>query len=81
MKMKTSATEQHDDHIWLTVRGEGWAVHRIENETTFILWRGYAPDLEYEWVVWPKWWWKRYVKAAVRMLAIAGEAGRGERLP
>ena len=39
---------QHDDHIWLTVLGEAWAIRAIEpDRETFHLWRGYEPDLEY----------------------------------
>ena len=37
---------QHDDHIWLTVDGEAWAIYRIRWPIIF-LWRGYAPNLEY----------------------------------
>ena len=47
--------EQHDDHIWMTVHGEGWAIRSIERfaieggreAMVFFLWRGYAPLLQY----------------------------------
>lgn len=42
-------SEQHDDHIWLTVLNEPWAIQCIERAPDgmiFHLWRGYAPDLE-----------------------------------
>jgi hypothetical protein len=44
--------EQHDNHIWLTVHGEGWAIRGIERGGSgtiylFHLWRGYAPLLQY----------------------------------
>ena len=39
-------SEQHDDHIWLTVDGEAWAIRYIDRP--FIgLWRGYWPNLGY----------------------------------
>lgn len=37
---------QHDDHIWLTIDGEGWAIYRIDGPL-FTLWRGFAPELEF----------------------------------
>jgi hypothetical protein len=37
---------QHDDHIWLTVNGEAWAIAAI-NRPFIMLWRGYLPDLEF----------------------------------
>jgi hypothetical protein len=39
-------SEQHDDHIWLTVNGEAWAIYAMDWPTIF-LWRGYAPNLEF----------------------------------
>jgi hypothetical protein len=62
---------QHDDHIWLTVRGEGWAIRAIEREhdsMIFHLWRGYEPDLEYLVVEMSKPNWPAYCEAASRML-------------
>jgi hypothetical protein len=46
----TTDPPQHDDHIWFTVHGEGWAIRRIErvgDETVVSLWRGYYPELEF----------------------------------
>lgn len=37
---------QHDDHIWLTVYGEAWAI-RAMSWPYILLWRGYEPDLEF----------------------------------
>lgn len=37
---------QHDDHIWLTVEGEAWAIESM-NWPVIMLWRGYEPDLEF----------------------------------
>lgn len=39
-------SDQHDDHIWLTVCGEAWAIQALEWPIVF-LWRGYEPNLEY----------------------------------
>jgi hypothetical protein len=39
-------SEQHDDHIWLTVDGEAWAIKRV-SWPLIQLWRGYEPELEY----------------------------------
>lgn len=41
-----SETLQHDDHIWLTVGGDAWAIQSIHGPL-IMLWRGYAPHLEY----------------------------------
>ena len=38
--------EQHDDHIWLTVNGEAWAICAMAWPIIF-LWRGYEPDIEW----------------------------------
>ena len=38
--------EQHDDHIWLTVDGENWAIYFMEWPYIW-LWRGYEPKLEF----------------------------------
>jgi hypothetical protein len=44
---------QHDDHIWVTVRGEAWAIERIlryyPDVMVFHLRRGYEPNLEFSW--------------------------------
>lgn len=39
-------SQQHDDHIWLTVSGSAWAIKAIRWPTIY-LWRGYEPKLEY----------------------------------
>jgi hypothetical protein len=65
------SSEQHDDHIWLTVRGQGWAILGIErrNKTIiFRLWRGYAPSLEFSSVQMFDPDWEPYCEAAVDML-------------
>jgi hypothetical protein len=41
-----TCTEQHDDHIWLTLFGTAWAIQAIEWPVIYF-WRGYAPNLEY----------------------------------
>jgi hypothetical protein len=38
--------EQHDDHIWLTVGGENWAIYFMSWPYIW-LWRGYEPSLEF----------------------------------
>jgi hypothetical protein len=38
--------EQHDDHIWLTVGGEAWAIQAIQPPILY-LWRGCWPDCDY----------------------------------
>jgi len=35
--------EQHDNHIWLTVSGQAWAIRAI-HKPIFYLWRGYMHD-------------------------------------
>lgn len=48
--MQKGPMEQHDDHIWMVVNGEGWAIHKIVHHhdlTIFHFWRGYEPDIEY----------------------------------
>jgi hypothetical protein len=64
-------SEQHDDHIWLVLHGECWAIHSIErehDETYFLLWRGYAPLLEFQTVVLTKTDWPAYCEMASQML-------------
>ena len=64
----TTLDEQHNDHIWITVDGQNWAIHsRVGNE--FRLWRGYQPNLEYRVVRLVDPDWERYCQAAVDMLA------------
>jgi hypothetical protein len=35
-----------DDHCWLTINGEAWAIRRWRPPTLY-LWRGYHPHLQY----------------------------------
>ena len=64
-------TEQHNDHVWVTVNGEAWAIMAIQHYGDIIifhLWRGYEPNLEFccfE-VINPDW--DAYCSAAVQML-------------
>jgi hypothetical protein len=37
---------QHDDHIWLCVNGEMWAI-RFMRWPIIYFWRGYSPNLEF----------------------------------
>lgn len=68
----SEAHEQHDDHIWLTVQGEAWAIRSIErilpDEPRFELWRGYYPNIEFRRVWWPTKWWPVYMRAAASCL-------------
>lgn len=41
--------EQHDDHIWLTVGGSSWAIHFMK-WPYIVLWRGYWPNWEFNFV-------------------------------
>jgi hypothetical protein len=61
---------QHDDHIWLTVGGEPWAIRAIERcgPLVFRLWRGYFPELEYRSVEMINPDWDSYCKMAIKML-------------
>ena len=64
---------QHDDHCWLNVRGEGWAIRRIERAGSITwrihLWRGYEPDLEFCCVELENFDIRAYSDAAARLLA------------
>jgi hypothetical protein len=42
----TNEAPQHDDHCWIVIGGEAWCIHYIE-APIIILWRGYAPFIEY----------------------------------
>lgn len=66
--------EQHHDHIWLTVGGEGWAIREIERDaagrpTRMLLWRGYVPTLEFANADVSEVDWPRYCDKAVEYLA------------
>jgi hypothetical protein len=63
--------EQHDDHVWVVVRGESWAIRAIDREPMMVvhLWRGYEPDLEYSSIgFYPDYDWGAYCAAAVKLL-------------
>jgi hypothetical protein len=55
--------EQQHDHIWLTIRGEGWAIERLDGDRLH-LWRGYASHLERLVVDWPRKDWLAYAEQA-----------------
>lgn len=63
---------QHDDHIWLTILGEAWAIqaiHRYPGEAyLFRLWRGYEPNLEFTDMVLTNTNWERYCVACVAVM-------------
>jgi hypothetical protein len=68
--MTPRRSEQHDDHIWLTVNSEAWAIRAIErsNPWVFHLWRGYYPELEFLSVEMKSPDWDSYCEAAIKML-------------
>lgn len=61
---------QHDDHIWMTFHGEGWAIRAIERRPALRIhfWRGYWPDLEFVAVDFLDPDWAAYCAAAVQQL-------------
>ena len=63
----SSVAPQHDDHIWLTVVGEGWAIRAI-NGNFIYLWRGYAPFIEYSGIDMRDFNYNKYCDMAVEML-------------
>jgi hypothetical protein len=66
--METSTVaNQHDDHIWLTVKGEAYAIYKID-WPLIILWRGYAPHLEFTAVSMENFDAERYVSECERLL-------------
>jgi hypothetical protein len=65
--METEPVAQHDDHIWLTVGGEAWAIKRIR-QPYFYLWRGYWPNLEYTIVYMSEFDPVKYVERAVAQM-------------
>jgi hypothetical protein len=58
---------QHDDHCWLTVRQEAWAIRAIEDKMLH-LWRGWEPHLEYLDIDLSRARWDKYTEAAVAAL-------------
>ncbi|HEY7417412.1 MAG TPA: hypothetical protein VH593_19670 [Ktedonobacteraceae bacterium] len=67
----TAISEQHDDHIWLTVNGRAWAIRaiiRTRHHYIFQLWRGYSPNLEHIAIECINVDWEAYCEAAIEML-------------
>ena len=64
---------QHDDHVWLTVGGEGWAICAMKWPMIW-LWRGYAPDLEFSAVEMSNFNAESYVDKAVKLLKEGDES-------
>jgi hypothetical protein len=62
--------EQADDHIWLTVGGEAWAIHSIYQPIVF-LWRGYSPNIELNAIDLSKVDWESYYKKCAEMLEVS----------
>jgi hypothetical protein len=62
--------EQHNDHIWLTVKGEAWAIRSIEDKVMH-LWRGWEPDVERMSIDLSRARWSSYCDAAVAFLKAA----------
>jgi hypothetical protein len=61
---------QADDHCWLTVRQEAWAIRGVEDKTLH-LWRGWAPNLEYLTIDLSRARWGPYCDKAVEFLRAA----------
>lgn len=64
---------QHDDHIWMTIGGEAWAIRQISDNKIFY-WRGYAPFLEYTVIDVRDVNWALYCEHAVKKLEKYNEA-------
>jgi hypothetical protein len=58
---------QHDDHIWLTVNGEAWAIYQMKWPNIW-LWRGYYPNLQFTMVNMTEFDAKKYCDMAVKLL-------------
>ena len=58
---------QHDDHIWLTVNGDAWAIYSLHGDVA-VLWRGYEPDLEFSRLDMSRVDWDSYTRKAVALL-------------
>jgi hypothetical protein len=72
MEMK----QQHDDHCWLTVGGEGWAIHSMYWPTVF-LWRGYSPNIELCAIDLNKVDWESYYRKWAEMNELSQETTKG----
>ena len=70
--------EQFYDHLWLTIGGEAWAI-AYKRGNQILLWRGYAPNLEFLPIDATGWDTAAYADAAVAMLeAQYGPLGQKE---
>jgi hypothetical protein len=72
-------SEQHDDHIWLVVHRECWAIRVIERRhgsMVFHLWRGYGPFLEFQSIEFITTDWPAYCEMASQMLQEVWECFR-----
>jgi hypothetical protein len=59
--------EQHDDHVWLTVGGRGWAIY-VMRGPLLTLWRGHYPYIEYSFLDISDVDWEAYHRAALKLL-------------
>jgi hypothetical protein len=62
--------EQHNDHIWLTIASEAWAIQSIEDKMMH-LWRGWEPEVERMSIDLTRAKWDKYADAAVAFLKAA----------
>lgn len=56
-----------DDHCWLTVAGDGWAIRRWRPPILY-LWRGYRPRLQFTVVDTSNVDWEEYCRRAELLL-------------
>lgn len=62
------SAEQHNDHIWLTVKGEAWAILAIRSPIIY-LWRAWHPKLEFSAIDISNFNFESYCAAAQRKLS------------
>jgi hypothetical protein len=63
--------KQHDDHVWMSINGVGWAIHGIARRHDLMLvslWRGYEPNIETCTIKLTLDWQQEYSDMAHRML-------------
>lgn len=61
--------QQQDDHIWINANGQGWAIHSIIRDGTFmVLWRGYHPFIEWNGLIIESVDWDAYTAMALELL-------------
>lgn len=58
---------QHDDHIWLSIYDQAWAIHSIR-WPAIVVWRGYWPALEFNIFDGSSVNWPAYCDQAVKLL-------------